>query len=320
MKQYTHAWIAMMAVKRLDHAQFAKPEAKAVATHFVEWIDEYRDNVIKGAWYPDEVIKDMSTGHILKHLPGEGTEPVNWLKLPAGYHICETAKKSPMAGRQYKIDGGNLTDRCEALTHSVVDNMKMLVRENRGSSFPPSGTHVAAILFMLSHYIADAHMPLHCDGRQYAEKVGLHADIEEYWDKQVKKCYTIDKRYKRFNYDPQGYPLKVGSHPIIDWVEEQIISRPFDSSYGTGNSQTWDFLSAIAQCSYLTSYVMIPPDADPKTLDFKTMVGRLTPEYFDQLSRELLIDAIDSISRVWYRAWNRYLDWENRGTKETPEK
>jgi len=309
MKQYTHAWIAMMAVKRLDKTAFAKPADKEVANKLVEWIADYLDNVIKGAWYPDAVIKDMSTGHILKHVPDDSAAAVEWLKLPATYHLGQTAKRSPVWGRNYRINSGNLTDRCEALTHSVVDNMKMLVEEKRGSSFPPSGTHVAAILFMLSHYIADCHMPLHCDGRSFSDDNGLHADIEAYWDKQVKKCYPIDKRYSRFQYDPEGYPLKRDTHPIIDWVEEQIISRPFDSQYGTGNRQTWDFMSAIAQHSYLTAYVMIPPDADPMTYNFKTMVQQFTPAAFDQLSRELLIDAIDSITKVWFRAWKRYLDW-----------
>ncbi len=207
---------------RLDKAVFANPKDKKVAASLVEWLDPYRDNVIKGAWYPDAIIKDMSTGHILKHIPDDNAKAVVWRKLPKGYYLDGIRKSSPYFNRNYRIGSGNLTDRCEALTHSVVDNLKMLYEENKGSSFPPSSTHVAAILFMLSHYIADAHMPLHCDARQYSDKLDVHAKIEDDWDKLVRKCYKIETRYSRFAYDPEGFPLKIGSDTIIDRVEEEI--------------------------------------------------------------------------------------------------
>jgi len=46
------------------------------------------------------------------------------------------------------------------------------------------------------------------------------------------------------------------------------------------------------------------------------MISSLTQDRFDELSRHLLTDAIDSVSKVWFRAWNRYLDWKNKRNHE----
>ena len=67
MKKYSHAWIAFMAIKRLEViatttdekvisgvSEKVRTEAKAL----VKWFKDYRDFVIKGAWYPDDVFKD----------------------------------------------------------------------------------------------------------------------------------------------------------------------------------------------------------------------------------------------------------------------
>ncbi len=60
---------------------------------------------------------------------------------------------------------------------------------------------------------------------------------------------------------------------------------------------------------------MIPATFDPGTVDYNTMISNLTQARFDELSQHLLTDAIDSVTKVWFRAWNRYMDWENKRKK-----
>ena len=91
MKKYSHAWIAFMAIKRLEViattdnetvikgvSEDIRKEAKAL----VRWFKNYRDFVIQGAWYPDEVFKDMSTSHIVKYQPTEDGPYTTFSKLP----------------------------------------------------------------------------------------------------------------------------------------------------------------------------------------------------------------------------------------------
>ena len=68
MKHYTHAWLAMMAMKRIEYAQIPvkqQDDAKAL----ISWFKNYRDLVLQGSWYPDAVFKDMSSSHIAKCYP-----------------------------------------------------------------------------------------------------------------------------------------------------------------------------------------------------------------------------------------------------------
>lgn len=77
MKKYSHAYVAFMAIKRLEvianttNESVVKGVSEDVRKHakgLCKWFKDYRDFVIEGAWYPDEVFKDMSTSHIVKYL------------------------------------------------------------------------------------------------------------------------------------------------------------------------------------------------------------------------------------------------------------
>ena len=93
MKKYSHAWIAFMAIKRLEVIATSDNEAvvkgvseevRKEAKALVRWFKNYRDFVIQGAWYPDEVFKDMATSHIVKYKPSENGPYTTFGKLPSG--------------------------------------------------------------------------------------------------------------------------------------------------------------------------------------------------------------------------------------------
>lgn len=308
MKQYTHAWLAMMAMKRLQNATIAKSEQKA-ADSLLKWFMSHRDYVTKGAWYPDAVIKDMATSHVLKYQPGDQSKPGTFKRLPNEFHLYQIGKSSPLYKKAYSIEKGNLPDRCEAIAHSIIDNLKMQESEDKGSPISPTDNHVATLFYMLSHYIADAHMPLHCDYRQFSEGADIHAHIEKEWDDAVRDCFSIDFNNERFFYDPEGYPLKIKDNALFSWIDIELKERNFNSSYGTGNNNTWDFLCAITQFSYLTANEMIPMNYDAENLDWDGFLQLQTAFSFDDYSKFILIDAIDSIAKVWLRVWMKYLKW-----------
>jgi len=310
MKKYTHAWLAFMAIKRLDEIEIKNHKKNAAS--LVQWFNNHRDFVIQGSWYPDSVIKDMSTSHILKYKPDTNSKNNTFRKLPSSYHLYDIGKKSDYYKKPYNIVKGNLPDRCESLAHSIIDNLKMQEEEDKGSPISPTDNHIATIFFMLSHYIADAHMPLHCDDRAFSNEKNIHAHIEKEWDDLIRECYSIDMDNERFFYNPEGYPLKIGNNDIIDWVEKETVERKFKIGWGANNKSTWDFMSAITQYSYLTSYKMIPENYTPDNLDMNTFINLNTGYSFEEYSKYILIDAIDSISRVWLRVWNKYNKWINR--------
>jgi hypothetical protein len=65
VKKITHAWLAFMAIKRLEQAKLSDANRR-YATSLITWFKNHKDDVLKGAWYPDSVIKDMANSHVFK--------------------------------------------------------------------------------------------------------------------------------------------------------------------------------------------------------------------------------------------------------------
>lgn len=314
MKKYTHAWLAFMGIKRLEDAAISGVD-RGYADNLIRWFKGHRDDVIQGAWYPDAVIKDMSTSHVLKITPASDSDN-KYKTLPPTYLNYKYGKGSSVRSKSFTIDKtDNLPDRCESIAHSVIDNLKMQQTEGKGSPVSPTNNHIALLIFMLSHYIADAHMPLHCDSRQFSGGIDLHAHIEGEWEDIIESYFRIDKADERFFYDPGGYPLK---DPVKETafpsstpgqVAQVLHDREFLISWGGDNKNVWDFMSAICQHSYLLSYCFIPEKyaaADVSMANWQSL-GSVS---FEDFSVAVLADAIDSIARVWLRVWRRYAEWE----------
>ena len=319
MKKYSHAWMAFMAIKRLELIATTTDEkvisgvtdkVRTEAMALVKWFKNYRDFVIKGAWYPDEVFKDMSTSHIVKYTPAEIDEKVTFRKLPATHSIFTMmSKKSPLFNKPYIIEDGNCADRCEAISHSIIDNFKMLTHEEKGCPIATSGNHIAMRFFILSHYIADCHMPLHCDSRSFSNEKNIHGAIEKKWEDYITKAYKIDKDNNRFFYDPDGYPLPLKENDFTTNVENEIATRKYIHAWSGKNNNVWDFMSAVSQYSYLFSYFLIPRDfsntQSMQEFTEETEWGR----NFETYSTMIFSDAIDAIARIWLHIWIKYTDW-----------
>ena len=341
MKHYTHAWLAMMAMKRIEYAQIPvkqQDDAKAL----ISWFKNYRDLVLQGAWYPDAVFKDMSSSHIAKCYPladyeknkgagidselakdaGKNAQKKNpkiriesdFRRMPASLKMYDWGKKSKMYGQPYILfKRHNLCDRCESFTESLIDSFKVLTMENRGAPVVPTNNHIAMRFFILSHYIADGHMPLHCDARSFHANNEVHAFIEEEWDTQVQAAYKIDYENDRFFYDKDGYPLfkeDAEPSPLIQYVEKELRDREFTWAWGADNNNTWDYMSGITQYSFLMAYDLVPADREPKKISKRSYIATdAYREHFEEYSKIILSDAVESIAKIWLHAWCRYRSW-----------
>ena len=316
MKKFTHAWLAFMAIRRLEETKLSATDRR-YADSLIRWFKSHKDGVAQGAWYPDSVIMDMANSHVLKLTPS--AEAVNKFKrLPTTYLNYKHGKSSPVRKKSFTVDKhDNLPDRCESIAHSVIDHLKMQESEDKGSPVSPTDNQIALLLFMLSHYIADAHMPFHCDSRRFSEGMNLHGHMEGEWDDMIRRYYRIDEDNERFYYDQYGYPLKVPSSEqeyqssFLKTVDDLLRDREFIMSWGAKNKNIWDFMSAICQHSYLLSYCFIPEEHDHTnvTLTDWQSLGSIS---FENLGVAVFSDAIDSIARAWFRIWRRYVKWERK--------
>ena len=125
----------------------------------------------------------------------------------------------------------------------------------------------------------------------------------------MRKSYNIDIPNNRFFYDPAGYPLYAKPTPLILAVEDDIITREYYHPWGPGNDNTWDYISAVSEYSYLMSYRLIPAEYDDKNLTKEVYLGTEAYSKLEEYSRAILCDAVDSIARVWLHVWARYRTW-----------
>lgn len=326
MKKYTHAWLAMMAMKRLDKGPIpdvedlggTTQEVAKYARTLVRWFKNYRDFVVQGAWYPDEVFSDQGKSHGMKYTPFEAGEKPKFMSLPETMEVFKLMKaESPIVKKKqpFIFSKGNLQDRCDAMAHTIVDNFKIQYREEKGNPISPSSTHMAMRFYIMSHYLADGHMPLHCDARSLST---IHAAIEKSWEDQVNKSYRIDKPNARFYYDPDGFPLATDKMTdLIRSVEEKVISRPFIYNWGSSKYSTRDYITAVAQYSYMLARQMVPTDLG--NISWAKYKETEVYQRFDEYSSMLLADAVDSIARAWLHVWIRYRDWGPDKPKNTPD-
>ena len=55
MKKFSHAWLAFMAIKRLDDKKHELSEKdQKHAESLIRWFMNHKDRVTQGAWFPDE--------------------------------------------------------------------------------------------------------------------------------------------------------------------------------------------------------------------------------------------------------------------------
>ena len=163
MKKYTHGWIALSAIKRLEKiVPQLKQDDQDKAINLIKYLKENNDGVIQGAWFPDSVIHDNSTGHIWQLRIAKNDEP--YLREPhflppslLGYKkIKKDLKKLKIFHKQRTV----LPDRCQALSYAIRDQLKVTHEVGRkkfgaGSAIVPTNNEVALNFFMLSHYVAD---------------------------------------------------------------------------------------------------------------------------------------------------------------------
>ncbi|UCF70855.1 MAG: hypothetical protein JSW49_00840 [candidate division WOR-3 bacterium] len=322
MKQYTHAWLSFMAIKRLEKAEMT-PSDRVYAKKLVRWFKDHNDDVVQGAWYPDAVVKDMANSHVLKIKPSSrGKE--RFRSLPSTYECRKYRAMSPVKNKSFSVDEhDNLPERCESIAHSIIDHLKMQCCENKGSPVSPTNNQIALSLFMLSHYVADAHVPFHCDARKLGR---LHTCMEKKWDDIINYHYDFDTENKRFLIYEDGYPrTKEFGEGIkeryraayLKDIDDGLPKRKFVTSWGNKNGNVREFACAICQHSYLLSYCLLPIRCGHrrKTMKYLETSDDLS---FDACSTAVLSDAIDSIARVWFRVWRHFLKWKSKRKGKSP--
>jgi hypothetical protein len=310
LKKYTHAWIALMAAKRLQEVKDdVTPKNKEAITKLLRFIRENNDGIVQGAWFPDSVIHDNSTGHIWK-LEADSGNGTRIHKLPSTSKVKKIVKDRE-ENEAVNLIAGNLPDRCQALAYEIRDKLKIkhnvaVKQKNPGAAIIPTNNEIALSFFMLAHYVADAHMPLHCDSRKFRNSI--HGHIEAYWEDAIKNNYTLlvdpARKDKQFELDCNGFPKAKELDPFLTSINEDVKNRRFVIGFGSKNSNVWDYVVDICYYSYILSTEILPL---PTKVNI-TKLQYISTHHQDLMnsSEAILGDVIDSLARIWLDIWKNY--------------
>ena len=357
MKQRAHAWVALRALKLIDDSNKNKTDL------FVEMMSYYLSDVWDGAWLPDTLIKDMSYGHIFKmdsdpefvpNIDSQSWRKATYSELKKrtqGKRLClDSIKGCEELEKPYWVteESGHLPDRVIAINHSIIDMLKMgdfplafylqkkkseayrsedLTRQTvKSLSLSPnfSARQIALTFFIVSHYVCDAHMPLHCDLRDMQALAGdkkrrrlpmpLHVGIEEVWEESFpdKEMLTIH------DYTPESIASVTSSLPKESLIEIDRENSPYALSTRLPSSMPneWDEMVNVCRISYAVSRKWIPQSSEEieklvgkdkckaEALDQNDIERIFGKEAFKDVTNRIFHDAVESVARLWYRAWD----------------
>ncbi|MBI3286756.1 MAG: hypothetical protein HYZ68_01780, partial [Chloroflexi bacterium] len=170
-----------------------------------------------------------------------------------------------------------------------------------------SARQIAMTCFMLAHYIADAHMPLHCDLRDM--KIGgasrlpdkLHDSIEAEWESYL----PSDEQFVLHQRTPKSVSQLVTQLPINSPLAIDTGPRyRLDGRIGwTLTGDEWDEMFAICRVSYAVSRKWID-NPYPSASAMQAAIGAAA---FHEVTNAIFHDAIAAVARIWNAAWERFV-------------
>jgi hypothetical protein len=341
MKRRAHAWVALRALKLVEDSKQAAKLVELLSYYVSDvwegaWLP---DTLIVDMQYGHIFKMDDNSQRLGLDITQEQLMAEEWMKVPyeqlrkklSGNSLClEYVKDCPVLMEPYRAHptyGGHLPNRVIAISQTIADMLKMsdyplifyarqktpkafasdLMRQKvKDLSVSPifSPRQIALMLFILAHYITDAHMPLHCDLRDCDRSSlrqlpgKLHESIEELWELSFpEKSNLLLHEYLMESIDHVVSSLPDDSIIRIDKDDKYKLSPTIPRTVG----DEWREMVYIARTSYAVSRKLI--DAPFKDAD--ELVAAKGEEFKD-VTNCIFHDAVESVARLWFKAWERF--------------
>ncbi len=332
MNQRTHAWIAVRAIALLEDEGNSK--------RLVDLLKPHARTASVGAWIPDHIDAKRSgssiDNHVLKIKPYTGKEVARFtqkkdeLLKEIGQHrmVYQFLQKDHCLdaawwGKPYKGDvdrpGQHVPNRIMALSTMMKD--LLLMGDPAVDALIPGkvgfiddlevqartcGEAAALYLFMLSHFIADASMPCHCDDRKLSGyDGGLHKELEAHWSSEVGTKFerknllstnaSGDEILEQAREIDGKFDLRFDGTPIPDllpdhdaWLEAVQVCR-----------------ASFAVASIIAPYQDYPYDNSKASVTFDELLGGGREQILTTLDQFVLHDAVLDTAILWKHVWNK---------------
>jgi hypothetical protein len=325
MKKYSHAWLALKAVEQLkSYAGQFSSERNDRLERFLKFISSYPSTFVRGAWFPDTVVKDNTQGgHTWKYYK----DPNNGRLVPYRPPSHNTCLQFVAEDLEQKVSlndrTSDLPDRCEALSQTIRDSILITNRLRSGDVIVFNDSQIALFFLMLAHYVCDAHVPVHCDDRDLYKPSKVHPDLEAFWEEEIMKYYRVSTKTEQFDLDenqnlqrdtnPSGFEQSIlyECDEVLkqaEWDGMSEAGQDWRAFLGSTNKNFWDYLVSVCLVSFHMSLKIFPRDP-PSGVDYDTVrIMEVSPFKDDVIrySPYILADAINSVALLWLAAWERW--------------
>jgi hypothetical protein len=328
MDQSTHTCLAVRAIGLLEDSN-ADPNLVALLKR-----DMHKTAI--GAWMPD--LQDTKKGsgkidnHVLKMKPMAKRDPYfamgkKELLAELGdkrsindYLMNDTVLGVDWWNESYKATpapGQHLGNRANALAIAIAD--LLIIGDNDLDALVPGTVSFANQLddairtkpeqaglyfFMLSHFIADSCMPMHCDARKLnGFSAGLHHEWEMHWSGLMPNIFNKKK-------------ILTSTMTSDEIIQE---SKNMDGVFGitfknevpdlAEDADVWKEIIMMCRGSFALSCIVnpltAPFDINQKGKKFKEIEGSTLLKEIDAV---VLHDAVLSIAIIWKSIWSKFAD------------
>jgi hypothetical protein len=333
MNQPTHAWIAIRAVELI------RDEGKT--PDLVSLLEPYIKDAALGSWLPD--LGDAKTGggytdnHILKMEPiAKPKEQDSYFIIPKKELVKILGKERSVVdlikaddsldntddwwGKPYKANpepGKHLANRAMAV--SIMNTDLLLLGDDKIQDLIPgapkfgkedikpivktNSAQIALYFFMLSHFIADSCVPMHCDARvlSSSKKGKLHGELESHWGSIIGDVFL-----KQNIKGKQASQLIKAARSVSERANIQ-----FDSGIPTlSSSDIWKEVIYLARASFAVSCIIAPwKKYGAKSLatpSISDLFGAKNNPSLEAVDHAVLHDAVLNVAIAWKHIWLKF--------------
>lgn len=332
MKQRTHTWLAIRAIALLEDTDAVPDLVKLLKPHV--------KGAAIGSWIPDLADAKKGTGdidnHVFKMKPYTGPGPERFVKNKQQTLKALGPKRqmsrfirdwgggldSEWWAAPYKANptpGEHLANRAMALTTTLID--QLILGEPKVAALVPGtirfasnldpnartrAEEIATYFFMLSHFVADACQPLHCDARRMAGySNGVHKELEGHWNKRVGTYFEKKKLFKNTD----------SPHSVLN--SARAVDQPIGITFGDEvpdliARDTWLEMLSVCRASFAISSILVPPSeiaySSTKHTTFDAVFNHpgVDPGLLNELDKAVLHDAALNIAMVWREVWKTF--------------
>ena len=314
MKHNTHIYLAAKAIELTKQSVdntvltdgrylrgYRKGKERNRAKERYRILKYYEELITEASWAPDDVLHDNDPYHIFKLFTDD--------EFPE--HGLTDKPKFERDGVTYYKFAGGLPYRVDHLAQQIIDMSKL---RDYNDQFELRQVMYGYLL--LSHYIADAHVPMHCDLRddppsggrdmepsrrrgtekpsgEYMDKKA-HNKLEQLWDDAVTPIAireeTVPITWDKDRVRDTDYSELV-AFSIDDCKKGQAIKVPVISG-----TKLMGFMIDVCIKSKERSRRLFPVENPKKRND----------DILPEVTREIFADCIGNLMAVWRYMWERH--------------